>query len=180
VAFKCKEKRAAYDKQYNQDNKEARSAYRKQYYQDNKEEELAYHKQYHLDNQEKILLRTKEHYQNNKAEIEDKRLKRRYGINSQEYDSILADQNGCCPICLKHHTEFDKKLSVDHIHDRVGGVDYNKGVSAAVRGLLCGPCNKALGGLGDSMDNLIRAIGYKMANDLCPFTLTKRETHEED
>ena len=107
-------------------------------------------------------------------------LKRRYGLTQEDYQSILGAQNGCCPICLKHHTEFTKKLAVDHIHDRVGGVDYNKGVAAAVRGLLCDPCNRGIGMLGDSMDNLIRAIGYKMANDLCPFTLTKRETNEED
>ena len=157
MADKCKEKKNAYNKQYYQDNREEMLARQRQYDRANKENK----KQYYLDNI-------------------DKRLKTRYGINSQEYAAILDAQDGCCPICLKHHTEFTKKLAVDHIHDRTGCVDYNKGVAAAVRGLLCDSCNKGLGILGDSMDNLIRAIGYKMANDLCPFTLTKRQTHEED
>ena len=180
MPLKCKEKRAAYKKQYYLDNKEAKDAYQKEYYQDNKEAALARSKQHYQDNKEEILLQKKEYDKNNKAAITDKRLKRSYGINSKEYDAILAAQNDCCPICLKHHTEFTKKLAVDHIHDRTGDVDYNKGVSAAVRGLLCTNCNTGLGKLGDSMDNLIRAIGYKMANDLCPFTLTKRQTNEED
>ena len=180
MAFKCKDKEAAYAKQYHLDNKEKRNAYSRKSHQDNREDRLAQKRRHYLDNKDEILILRKEHHKNNKAAREDGRLLRCYGINSQEYDSILAAQNGCCPICLKHHTESARKLAVDHIHDRVGGVDYNKGVSAAVRGLLCDSCNKGLGILGDSMDNLIRAIGYKMANDLCPFTLTKRQTHEED
>ena len=139
MPFRCKEKQAAYNKQYQQENKESLAAYNKSY-----------------------------------------SLRILYGLTEEDYQGILEAQDGCCPICLKHHTEFPKRLAVDHIHDCVGDVDYNKGVSAAVRGLLCNSCNKGLGILGDSMDNLIRAIGYKMANDLCPFTLTKRQTHEED
>ena len=180
MPLKCKEKEYAYQKQYRIDNKEAKDAYQKEYYQDNKEAELARSKQYYQDNKESRRANRRQYYQDNKEAEINGRLLRAYGINSQEYAAILDAQDGCCPICLKHHTEFTKKLAVDHIHDRTGCVDYNKGVAAAVRGLLCDSCNKGLGILGDSMDNLIRAIGYKMANDLCPFTLTKRQTHEED
>lgn len=169
MPFKCKDKSAAYHKQYRIENKEKYAAYGKKRYQDNRDEQLARSRQYYQDNKER-------HSEKNRVTT----LKRFYGLTPADYQSILGAQNGCCPICLKHHTEFPKRLAVDHIHDCVGDVDYNKGVSAAVRGLLCNNCNTGIGKLGDSMDNLIRAIGYKMGSDLCPFTLTKRETTEED
>ena len=155
MARKCKKATADYQKQYYIDNKEYLDASRKQYKKENKEAIAAYHKIYNL----KIA----------------------YGLTEEDYDSILEAQNGCCPICLKHHTEFPKRLAVDHIHDcDASGVDYNKGVPASVRGLLCEHCNQGIGKLGDSLDNFLRLIAYKMGSDLCPFTLTKRETDESD
>ena len=154
MPYKCKVKQAAYLKQYRIDNKESAAAYAKKWHINNKESTAAYMKSYNL--------------------------KISYGLTDADYDSILEAQHGCCPICLKHHTEFPKRLAVDHIHDRVGSVDYNRGVSGAVRGLLCDRCNRGIGFLGDSIDNILRLLAYKLGSDLCPFTLTKRETDESD
>jgi len=174
MSHKCKEKKAAYMKQWRADNKESIAAKKKKWQADNKEAQAAYNKiymkQWRADNKESIAAKKKLY-----------NLKNSYGLTEEDYQSILEAQNGCCPICLKHHTEFTRRLAVDHIHDRAAsGLDYNKGVSGAVRGLLCDSCNTGIGKLGDSLDNFIRLIAYKMGSDLCPFTLTERDKNESD
>jgi len=57
-----------------------------------------------------------------------------YGLTQDEYLELLRQQGGTCPICGGEPDPF----VVDHDH-RTG----------AVRGLLCGPCNRALGHLQD-------------------------------
>lgn len=57
-------------------------------------------------------------------------LERTFGITSEEYDIILANQNGVCAICEIPST---RRLHVDHDHD-----------SGKVRGLLCARCNTCL------------------------------------
>lgn len=170
MPIKCKKAAAAYMKQYRTDNKEELEEKARQYKRDNREAVAVYQKKYYRDNKERADVLNR-----------DAALKRLYGLTEADYDSILEAQDGRCPICLKHHTEFDRRLAVDHIHDRdASGVDFNKGVAAAVRGLLCNQCNQAVGKLGDSIDNILRLLAYKLGSDLCPFTLTKRDTQEED
>ena len=60
-------------------------------------------------------------------------IKRTYGISQAEYEEILEEQHGCCAICKRHHTEFDRNLAVDHDHQTL-----------EVRGLLCQWCNQRL------------------------------------
>lgn len=72
------------------------------------------------------------------------------GINNftqEDYDKLLATQNGVCAICIK--PPKTRALAVDH--------DHNTGV---VRGLLCGKCNTGLGLLGDTVDSLTIATQY--------------------
>lgn len=62
-------------------------------------------------------------------------LKRLYGITLEQYDELLAKQEGKCGVCDKHESEFKVRLAVDHNH-----------VSGEVRGLLCNYCNHRLVG----------------------------------
>lgn len=81
--------------------------------------------------------------------------KKTYGITSDEYAKMLADQNEVCAICRKPEALVHKKtgrlraLSVDHCHK-----------SGKVRGLLCGHCNNGLGAFKDSIERLEFAIAY--------------------
>lgn len=66
-------------------------------------------------------------------------LHSRYGITLEEFEKLLDKQGGCCAACSTKHQETNGragKLHVDHDHS-----------TGAVRGLLCGPCNNALGHL---------------------------------
>ena len=75
--------------------------------------------------------------------------KREYGIDIEQYNQMMSDQEGCCAICEKHQTEFEKRLSVDHCHE-----------TGEVRGLLCDSCNIALGHFNDNPDLFRAAIDY--------------------
>lgn len=79
-------------------------------------------------------------------------LKSMYGISIEEYDRMLAEQNGKCAICLSGTPKAPKRVNhwyIDHCHS-----------TGKVRGLLCNACNRAIGNLGDDISNFERAIAY--------------------
>ena len=76
-------------------------------------------------------------------------LNRLYGISTDEYDAMLAEQGGLCAICRGPQTSISPNLCVDHCHD-----------TGKVRGLLCNGCNGGLGLLKDSPELLRNAIDY--------------------
>jgi len=73
----------------------------------------------------------------------------RYGISLEEYGHLFNNQGGRCKICGRLHTEFARGLVIDHDH-----------VTGQVRGLLCDPCNRALGYFQEKITNLNSAIEY--------------------
>lgn len=69
-----------------------------------------------------------------------KKLWGAYKITETEIQNKLNDQMGCCPICGKDFTEVKMRQNkylfyvIDHDH-----------ATGKIRGLLCSPCNLALG-----------------------------------
>jgi hypothetical protein len=51
-----------------------------------------------------------------KDEQRNKYYLRKYNISLNDYREMLRNQQGCCAICKKHHSEFKNALSVDHDH----------------------------------------------------------------
>src|ERR1035437_10621925 len=72
-------------------------------------------------------------------------LKSLYGIDIEQYEQMLRNQNGVCAICKQLETAVHNKskqtveLCVDHCHK-----------TGKVRGLLCNHCNRAVGALKDN------------------------------
>jgi hypothetical protein len=85
-----------------------------------------------------------------KSNQTDYQLRQAYGISREQYESMYADQRGCCAIC--------------HEPDLVLGVDHNHG-SGVVRGLLCRDCNFGLGFFKDKVRLLAAAIVYLEDSD---------------
>lgn len=75
-------------------------------------------------------------------------LNRRYGLQLEDYNKMLIEQDFKCAICSSKHSEMEK-LCVDHCH-----------TSGAIRGLLCHSCNKFLGFLEKNRHNLEIALNY--------------------
>ena len=75
---------------------------------------------------------------NRKWEIENN-----YGITLEEYNKCMS-KSVVCEICGK-----DRKLVYDHDHNTM-----------EFRGVLCSPCNGALGAFKDTVEGLEEAIRY--------------------
>lgn len=85
-------------------------------------------------------------------------LKRLYGITLEQKQSMLVKQNSCCAWCKIGITEYlesqkDNKI----IHDFA--VDHNH-ETGQIRGLLCNPCNRALGLLKENVQTFKNGIDY--------------------
>lgn len=81
----------------------------------------------------------------------DDNLRRIYdGVTAEDYQRMMADQDGRCAICgTDKPAGRGKRLHVDHCH--AGG---------QVRGLLCVNCNNGLGNFVDDPARLLAAISY--------------------
>lgn len=78
--------------------------------------------------------------------LKNKRLKTRYGISLEEFNSLLESQEGKCKICKD---ELDGAGVLDHCHGTL-----------KVRGILCRTCNAGLGQFKDSIEILRKAVEY--------------------
>ena len=85
-------------------------------------------------------------------------ISKTYGLSEEDYQMLLKKQNNSCGICGISETEFVSKykgnrnltkLFVDHDH-----------VTGEVRGLLCDNCNRGIGMLGDTKEDLVKALNY--------------------
>jgi hypothetical protein len=77
-------------------------------------------------------------------------LRRWLGLTEEQYDALLHAQSGRCAICRRTSAEVPGgRLHVDHCH-----------ATGRVRGLLCSPCNTAIGLFYEDPSRLIGAIAY--------------------
>ena len=82
--------------------------------------------------------------------VREQRMQRLFNMRHQDYDDMLAAQNGVCAICgcvPKYH-----KHAVDHDHD-----------TGEVRGILCSMCNMRLAWMDEHRDSVLRYLKIKEA-----------------
>jgi hypothetical protein len=75
-----------------------------------------------------------------------------YKINIKDYENLLKEQSNKCAICNTEFNEQSKKykqINIDHDHNTL-----------KVRGILCSPCNRALGLLKDNVEAIENMINY--------------------
>lgn len=118
---------------------------------------------YYTENSEKIRQRSAKWYAENierarqtqtkwssknagkrKISARKRYLRRTYNLTPEEYNVMLTEQKGLCRIC-----EDRPATAIDHCH-----------TSGQIRGILCSPCNTALGGFQDSVSILRQAANY--------------------
>jgi hypothetical protein len=80
------------------------------------------------------------------------RLRRKYGITSEQYAAMLSTQDSKCAICRGLPAKGECFV-VDHDH-----------ATGKARGLLCRKCNSGIGLLNDDLLLVLRAASYLRAS----------------
>lgn len=90
---------------------------------------------------------------------------REMGMTQEDYDRMLAAQDGGCAICgtTDPNNGNSERFAIDHDHRCCPP---RKACPKCVRGLLCGTCNTGLGGFKDDTSLLLKAIAYLQAHGL--------------
>lgn len=106
-------------------------------------------------NKDEVNNKAREYRKHNFKRFKGYKVKKEFGITLEEVNKMLKEQNYVCKICNKPETAIDprtnktKALSIDHNHK-----------TGKIRGLLCWPCNTAIGKFLDSPDLLLKASQY--------------------
>ncbi|MEU7240311.1 endonuclease VII domain-containing protein [Streptomyces sparsogenes] len=86
-----------------------------------------------------------------------KRLARYYNMTIEDYEVMLAGQDGKCPGCGTRACSTGRRFAVDHDHACCPS-DISCG--KCIRGLLCRSCNLAIGHVRDDVQTLRRLATY--------------------
>lgn len=78
------------------------------------------------------------------------RLKNKFNLTPEDYDTMMQFQDGLCYICKQPPKKV--RLAVDHCHK-----------TGLIRGLLCAFCNRAIAVFRDNEERLQRAVEYLKA-----------------
>lgn len=92
-------------------------------------------------------------YQRQVESRRDRHRQRRYGITPEQFNELFNKQCGVCAICSRRLDLSGKMTCIDHCH-----------FSGEVRGLLCNPCNRALGYVDKvSLESIATYLGLRLA-----------------
>ena len=114
---------------------------------------LAKNLAYYRSRREELIARRRERWWSDPefrarqvARFRERRHVLMYGLTAEDYQRLLAAQNGACAVCRQIS---ERRLCVDHCH-----------ATGEVRGLLCSNCNTAIGLLDDDPERMRAAALY--------------------
>jgi hypothetical protein len=143
------EARREYDRAYRERNREKLRENARRWCAKNPAKNAANMRKWRENNRDRARQHSRAHYHRHREKCRDLKLRRDFGITTEQYDRMLAEQLGGCAICGAISSSGGKRLHVDHCH-RTG----------KVRGVLCASCNHGIGHLRDSVEVMSWAIDY--------------------
>ena len=123
----------------------------------------AYSREYYAANSEKIKARTGEYQKRNRERTSAMKYRRRlltqFGITPDEYEAMLERQGRMCgnPGCENTVDDFNHRFHVDHDHSCCPSTPT---CGDCTRAILCPPCNKSLGLLGEDTRRIAGLLDY--------------------
>lgn len=119
-----------------------------EYYAENKASHNARSTAYYIEHREDLIAKSAVLAVSNPRPRVSASLRHHYQINITDYEVLLMNQRWVCAICggVNHN---GRRLSVDHDHQ-----------TNEIRGLLCNPCNLAIGWMRDDPNRLRSAASY--------------------
>jgi hypothetical protein len=125
-------------------------AYDRARYRKNPDRYKETRKAYRAKNRDKILSQKKTYVAANRQKRRRWYLKFKYGLSLEQFNEIFDAQDRKCAICkTSNFTGRNNMPAIDHCHD-----------AGHVRGILCDPCNRALGLFKHSHLRLSNALKY--------------------
>lgn len=102
-------------------------------------------------NAEREKARGRDRYGRTKDQIRSYNRKRAYGVTQEQYDAMVAEQDGKCAICGREPSGKGKSavLHIDHCHE-----------TGRIRKLLCTNCNCGIGFFRDDPVLVRKALKY--------------------
>ena len=172
---KRKEQKRLAAQRYRERHPEVVRVRNKKQYEKSKEKRIEFQRLYYKENKERILVAQQKRYEVKKDVLlkafKDKRianpekakaqdwkyyLKKKFKITPEEVDAMWLTQMGYCAN-EQCETKLEKGKSgscIDHDHK-----------TGAIRGILCRPCNLALGHVKDDVHTLQGLINYLKENN---------------
>lgn len=145
MPYRDKETHRTYHREYQREwrkrNPEKIAAYQKKFYDKNREYFYEKARKWRESNPDR-------HAANWRSWSYDSRLKRKYGMSTDQFEKMLSSQKYCCAICKEPFTS-PRHRHVDHCHE----MNY-------VRGILCQRCNLAIGLMRNSSTIALEAAHY--------------------
>ena len=105
-------------------------------------------KQHYHANVDALKESGREYRKNNPGSWRGAHLKRAYGMTLQQFNELFQRQGNRCAICYSD-SHGGRGWHVDHCH-----------ASEKIRGILCHPCNVAIGFTKDDVGRLKACISY--------------------
>lgn len=131
---------------YYRRNRESITAYRRKRGEYNRSSA----KKYKSDPVVRARINEKERIRRQQPHVKQKMLNdallRRYGITIEERDAMITERMSKCDIC---HRDISKRPNIDH-----------DPATMRIRGILCNPCNQAIGLMRHNPEILRSAISY--------------------
>jgi hypothetical protein len=89
----------------------------------------------------------------------------RHRLRREQYEELLAGQEGGCAICGITQCESGNRFSIDHDHSCCPG---ERSCGECIRGLLCSACNRMISNARDSVETLKAGIAYLACRSSSP------------
>lgn len=81
-----------------------------------------------------------------------------FNLTPEKYEEMLTAQNHACAVCERPFSSFSTQPAIDHDHSCCP--EKGKSCGRCIRGILCRPCNAAIGAFNDDPDILRKAADY--------------------